>query len=151
MPWFQTLDRLTDADVGTVRRRRYGYIETVDGRLSRIGFRPFPKLVTAAGTRLVAPWRRRLRRGNRCRLYFNQPRRHANFLNLQYVETTGDADYATFRCALTVLDEVARLKDVDALLCDAANVRLTDRLLARLGWAPHAPLPGHRNFIKRRK
>ena len=65
--------------------------------------------------------------------------------------TTRDADYATFRAALTALDEIARLKGIDALLCDAANLRLSDRFLARLGWVPHAPMPGHRNFIKRLK
>lgn len=150
MPLFETVTRPTDA-ADVLRRRRYGVIETVDGRLAHIRLRPYPKRVSALGTRLVAPLRRRLRRGNRCRLYFNQPRGYANFLNLQYVETTCDADYATLRRALTVLDELARLKDVDALLCDAANVRLTDRFLARLGWTPHAPMPGHRNFIKRLK
>lgn len=70
---------------------------------------------------------------------------------LRYVVTTRDADYRTFRAALEVLDEIARLKNADALLCDAANLRLSDRFLARLGWEPHAPMPGHRNFIKRRR
>ena len=152
MPWFDTVTDLANplrADV--VRRRPYGYIETVDGRLGRIVLRPWPKIVTAVGGRTLGRLRRRFRRGKRCRLYFNQPRSCPNFLALRYVETTGDADYATFRRALAVLDEIARLKGIDALLCDAANPKLSDRFLARLGWEPHAPMFGHRNFIKRLK
>ena len=42
-------------------------------------------------------------------------------------------------------------KNADALLCDAANLKISDRLLARFGWEAHAPMLGHRNFIKRLK
>jgi hypothetical protein len=150
MPLFDCVTDLTDplrAEV--VRRRHYGYVETVDGRLRRIVLRPWPKITTAIGGRTLGRLRRRFRSGKRCRLYFNQPRSCPNFLALRYVESTGDADYATFRRALAVLDEIARLKGIDALLCDAANPKLSDRFLARLGWEPHAPMLGHRNFIKR--
>ncbi|MGC3970337.1 MAG: hypothetical protein QM775_24295 [Pirellulales bacterium] len=139
------------ADAENVRLRRYGVIETCDGRLERVVWRPFPKISTAFGIRRLAPWLRRRRRGNRCRLYFNEPRSCPGFLALRYVETTGDADYATFRRALIALEEIARVKNSDALLCDVANDKLSDRFLARLGWVPHAPMPGHRNFIKRLK
>lgn len=148
-PFETTLDLTAAADV--VHRRRYGVIETADGCFERVRWRPYPKLATAWGTHLIGRWEHRLRRGNRCRLYFNQPRSCPNFLALRYVVTTRDADYRTFRAALEVLDEIARLKNADALLCDAANLRLSDRFLARLGWEPHAPMPGHRNFIKRRR
>lgn len=134
-----------------LQRRGCGVIETACGRLERIVLRPFPKIVTALGSRLFGRLEHRLRRGNRCRLYFNQSRRCPQFLALCYVVTTRDADYATFRAALTALDDLARLRGIDALLCDAANLRLSDRFLARLGWVPHAPMPGHRNFIKRLK
>ncbi len=150
MSLFETVTDLS-FDVDLVRRRRYGMIETAAGEFERLVWRPFPKIATAWGTHLVGRWEHRLRRGNRCRLYFNQPRSCPNFLALRYVVTTRDADYATFRAALEVLDEIARVKDSDALLCDAANLRLSDRFLARLGWVPHAPMPGHRNFIKRFK
>jgi hypothetical protein len=148
MPLFETItDPAREADV--VRRRRYGVIETVAGELVRVAWRPFPRLATACGIRWLGRVEHALRPGNSCRLYFNQPWRFPNFLALRYVVTSRDADYATFRRALTVLDEIARLKGADALLCDAANLRLSDRFLARLGWQPHAPMPGHRNFIKR--
>ena len=148
MALYETVTDLSSQD-DVVRRCRYGVIETENGRLTRVVFRPWPKIITALGSRIVGRLRHRLLRGNRCRLYFNQPRSCPNFLALRYVETTRDADYATFRKALAVLDEIARLKHADALLCDAANLRLTDRFLTRLGWVPHAPMIGHRNFIKR--
>lgn len=150
MPFIETVvDLSSQTDV--VRRCRYGVIETENGRLTRVVFRPWPKIITAFGSQVVGRLTHRLLRGNRCRLYFNQPRSCPNFLALRYVVTTRDADYATFRKALAVLDEIARLKHADALLCDAANLRLSDRFLARLDWVPHAPMIGHRNFIKRLK
>jgi len=148
MPLYETVVDLA-ASRDTILRRRYGVIETAAGELRRILYRPYPKVSTELGTRLIGRWAHRLLRGNRCRLYFNQPRSCPTFLALQYVETTRDADYATFRRALTTLDEIARLKQIDALVCDASNLKLSDRFLARLGWEAHAPMPGHRNFIKR--
>jgi hypothetical protein len=59
--------------------------------------------------------------------------------------TTG----ATFRAAIATLDAVAAEKSIDALVCDALNHRLTDRMLARQGWEKHKPQRWHRNFIKR--
>ena len=150
MPLYETVtDPQLEADV--VRRRRYGVIETCAGRLVRIVYRPYPKTATAFGGRLLGRLSHRLRRGNRCRLYFNEPRSCPGFIALRYLESTRDADYATVCRALTALDDVARLKNADALVCDAANLRITDRSLARRGWVPHAPMVGHRNYIKRLK
>ena len=39
---------------------------------------------------------------------------------------------------------IARLKGSDAILCDASNLRISDRLLARWGWTPHAASLGRR-------
>jgi hypothetical protein len=72
-----------------------------------------------------------------------------NFLALKYVVSTGGTSYATFRAALNVLDLVAELKRTDAIVCDVANLRISDRLLARLGWQPHKPRRWHRNYIRR--
>lgn len=132
-----------------LRARPYGVIETVDERLARVRLRPFPKLVSLPEIAVVGRLRHRYAPGNRCRLYYNQPCGHRNFLALKYVVSSAGASLATFRLALTVLDEIARIKRVDALLCDAANLRISDRLLARWGWTPHCPSPWHRHFIKR--
>ena len=60
-----------------------------------------------------------------------------SFLLLDYAISTRGTTLATIRGALCVLDELARLKRSDAILCDVATMRISDRLLARWGWAPH--------------
>ena len=57
--------------------------------------------------------------------------------------------YRTFRASLKVLDAIAALKQIDAIVCDAANARLSDRFMARQGWEPHKPQRWHRNYIRR--
>lgn len=132
-----------------LRERPYGVVETAHERLVSVTLRPFPKLVSLPEIAVWGRLRHRFARGNRCRLYYNQPCRHRNFLALKYVVSSADTSLATFRLALTVLDEIARIKGTDALLCDVANLRISDRLLARWGWTPHCPHPWHRHFIKR--
>jgi hypothetical protein len=73
----------------------------------------------------------------------------ANFLALKYIVTTFGTSFRTFRAALTALDVIAEIKQIDAIVCDAANMRLSDRVMARLGWEPHKPQRWHRNFIRR--
>ncbi|MEX0586186.1 MAG: hypothetical protein WD176_06060 [Pirellulales bacterium] len=144
-------DTVTDivADAELLRRRRYGVIETVDGRLSRIALLPFPKLIAIPDVFLGGLSRHRRRAGDRCWLYYNQPRRFPNYLALRYIVSSRQGTLATFRAALAVLDEIARLKRTDAILCDVALSRVSDRLLARWGWAALAPRLLHRNYIKR--
>lgn len=148
MPPFQSVDSLT-AGTSALRDRRYGVIETRGGRLHRILLKPWPKLVSWPEICWV-PWRYH-RRGDadRCLLYYNQPLQFPSFLTLKYVATTHGTSYRTFREALRVLDAVAAIKRSDAILCDVANARISDRLLTRLGWQPHKPQRWHRNFIKR--
>jgi hypothetical protein len=129
---------------------------------------PGARLVEARGGRLVAvrrpfwfgqvswftvhgpaAWRHARRRGDHCRLHFHPSPAGASFLVLSFVESTRDCTLATFRIAVRALDEAARLRRADALVCDASNLRISDRLLRRWGWEPHAEhLPG-RNWIKR--
>ncbi len=144
---FQTVVDLHAADV--LRRGRFGMIETVDGRLSRIRLRPWPKGGSLLEARVWGRLWHERRSGNRCRLFYNQPWGSANFLTLRYVVSTRDCTLATFHGALVVLDEIARIKGSDAIVCDACNRRISDRLLARWGGEPHTSDRRHRNFIKR--
>jgi hypothetical protein len=144
-------ETVTDLAAGSavLRRRRYGVIEVADEQLVRIMLRPLPKLVTWPEARLLGRFQHALRRGNACRLYYNEPRSAPGYLALSYLVSTRGATWRTVLGALAVLDEIARIKQSDALVCDVANVRISDRLLARWGWAPLRPRWGHRNFIKR--
>jgi hypothetical protein len=133
----------------TLRRGRYGVIETRQGRLWAIHLRYWPRTVTVLDAEWLGRRYHASRAGDRCRLYYNQPRRFPNYLALVFVVSGRNCAFATFHRALEWLDEVARLKQSDAILCDVWNERISDRLLARWGWEPHKPQPWHRNYIKR--
>lgn len=148
MPFFETIADLQEG-AETLRRRRYGVIEVIDGCLSRVVLRPFPKIVSVPGVLLGGGWRHRHRRGDCLRLYYNQPRRFPNFLVLKYFESTRDTSLRSVIRGLAVLDEIARWKGSDALLCDVFNGRITPKVLGRWGWTPHSPSRFHRHYIKR--
>ncbi len=133
----------------TLARARYGVIEMVEGRLAAIHVRAWPKIISTLEIAwLGRRWHER-RLGDRCLIYYNQPRRHPNFLVLKYTVSNRGTTLATFQRGLAVLDELARLKHSDAILCDVCNLRISERLLARWGWEPHRPSRWHRHYIKR--
>jgi hypothetical protein len=147
-PFFQIV---TDLRLGVdiLRRRRHGVIEVVDGQFRRVLLRPYPAVVSLPYVVLVGQWSHRHTGGDRCLLYYSQPRRFPNFLTLRYLASTRGSSPASLRRVLEALDEIARLKQSDALLADVANWRISARLLARLGWAPHCGSRWHRHYIKR--
>ncbi len=149
MLFAKTLTDPLGAAAAQLARGRYGVIETRSGQLTAIHLRPWPKLASVLESEW---WGRRYherRAGDQCLLYYNQPRRCPNYLALTYILSSRDTSFASFRQALQTLDEVARIKRSDAILCDAWNLRISDRLFARWGWEPHKPQAWHRNFIKR--
>ena len=147
-PWFETV---TDLEEGAevLRRRAYGVIEAAEGRFCRVLLRPFPKIVSLPEVLLVGSWHHRHYRRDRCLLYYNQPRRFPNFLVVKYVLSGRGARYATFRRVLDVLDQIARLKRTDALLCELTSWRISRRMMLRWGWEPHCPSRWRRHYIKR--
>jgi hypothetical protein len=147
-PLFETI---TDLELGAevLRARRYGVIEVEDDALRCVHLRPFPKVATFWGAWLARHTGLARRSGNRCRLFYNQPRRYPWCLTLQYVVSGRDTSFRSCRLAAGLLDEIARLKGIDTLLCDVSNARISDRLLKRWGWEPHAPMLWHRNYVKR--
>jgi hypothetical protein len=132
-----------------IRARRCGVIETAGGELQAIHLRAVPKMFALPELLPLGPRYHGRGDADRCLLYYNQPRRMPNFLALKYVVTTLGTSYQTFRTALRALDAIAELKGIDAIVCDAANMRLSDRFMARMGWEPHKPQRWHRNYIRR--
>ena len=147
-PRYETITDLR-AGENSLSRRRYGVIEATEGCFRRIVLRPFPTMVSGAGTVLLGGLVHRHRHRDRCLLYFNQPRRFRNFLAVKYVVSSRGTGYATYRRVLEALDEVARIKGIDAMLCDLANRRITGSMMRRWGWEPHKPSLWHRHYIKR--
>jgi hypothetical protein len=130
-------------------RGRYGVIEAHGGNVFAVHLRRFPKLISWPEIWPVGPEYRVRGAADRCWVYYNQPRRFPNFLALKYVVTTRGTSYPTCIAALRALDQISQWKLTDALLCDVSNARISDRLLARLGWEPHTRSRWHRNYIKR--
>jgi hypothetical protein len=147
-PLFETVTDLASADE-ILRRRSYGVIHARAGRVVAIHLRPFPKWTSAADIALLESLRRFQRHDDCCWLYYNQPWSCRSFLAVKYLRSRPGTRMSTIAAALRQLDRIAELKRIDALLCDVANRRISDRLLARQGWQPHAPSRFHRNYIKR--
>lgn len=145
---FETITDL-NRQQAMLRNRRYGVIEIVAGELSAIRLRPFPKLASWPEVALLGRWTHQRRSGDYCRLYYNQPLRHSNYLALKYVVSHSNTSFRSIRLGLSILDEIARLKRTDAILCDVANLRISDRMLTRFGWTPLSPAGWHRLFVKR--
>src|SRR5262245_19280544 len=123
MPLFQTIHDLKN-DAELLRRRRYGVIEMVEGRLNRVVLRPWPKIPLWAEARFWGNWRHRWQAGKVCRLYYNEPYGRDRFLTLAYVESDREGSLASFRGALDVLDTIAHIKGSDFLVTDVANARI---------------------------
>jgi len=148
MPLFEfvrDLERQSDV----LRRRAYGVICVADERLVDIRLRPWPKIISGTEILLLGNLFHSRAVGNSCWLYYNQPCRHRRFLALKYVISSRHTSFKTFRSSLVVLDQIARIKGSDAIVCEVRNLRISDRLLRRWGWQPHVPSSRRRHFIKR--
>ncbi len=110
-----------------LRRRRYGVVEMVEGRLAAIHLRPWPKQSSIFEARYFGRWWHRHRQGDRMLLYYNQPCRHSNYLALHYALSTHDCRLATLQAGLAILDEIARIKRSDAIFCQATSLRISQR------------------------
>jgi len=148
LPFFETVTDLREG-AKTLARWPYGVIELSEGQLRRVVLRPLPKIISVPEILLLGGCYHRRRPGDRIWLYYNQPRSCRNFLVLKYVVSARQTTMKTFCRSLAVLDEIARLKQSDALLCDASNGRISTKLIGRWGWQPHCPSRWHRHYIKR--
>ena len=145
------VETITDLTAARDRLRvaRYGVIEASEGKLVSVRLRAWPQLFSLRELWPVGDRYHARGPSDRCRLFYNQPRRASRFIALKYLVSTRDTPYATIQAALKTLDQIAQLKQIDAMVCDAANSRLSERMMQRHGWAPHAPMPWRRNYIKR--
>jgi|GEM_PF-1301774 len=129
--------------------RRSGVIEVAAGIPVSARPRRFARRPSQLEALLWGRWTHGQRTGDRCWVYFHQPRRFPNFLVVSYAVSARQTTLATIRMALAVVDQLAERKRTDALLCDVVTARISDRALARWGWEPLAPSRWHRRHIKR--
>lgn len=129
-----------------IRRWRCGQIIMRDGRLVGIRRRywPFP----ASILRVWLHTRFRKGTADECRLDYRSSRL-GGFMVLDYIHSGPSTQLATFRGACQLLDEVARLRQSVAILAHVSTEAISDRLLRRWGWEPHASQMQGRHWIKR--
>lgn len=137
------------AEQETLRRRSYGVIEAKDGKLVRIQLRPWPKMASLLEAQWMRPMKSKRRQSDVCRLYYNQPIGHRNFLTLSYIESSLNTTLKTFYATLDVLDQIAYIKMSDALIAEVSNKRITDRAMRRWGWERYMEQKRQRHWIKR--
>lgn len=126
---------------------RCGRIVTQQSKLLRVSRRWWPHIGNHLQVRLDAKFRGQ--GGDRCELFYHRPLGSPTFLTLSYIRSSRKTSLSTFYAATLLLDEIARLQNVNAIVCNVTNDRLSDRLLARWGWEPHCPQWSGRHFIKR--
>ncbi len=126
---------------------RYGVVEVHNDRSYRIYRRLLPKMPSVWEAWLDAKWRRLPE--NQLRLYYNVSYRCEGYMILAYAQAGQNTSVANFRTGLSVLEEVAKLKRLQAIVCHATNPRLTERVMNYFGYTRHAThLKGY-HYIKR--
>jgi hypothetical protein len=143
------LVRDLQADRDRLLRWPHGIVEVVQGQLAGVRLRPWPKSVSLLGVWWSGRHTHQRTAGDFCRLYYNRPAGLPNYLTLKYVVSRRGTSFQSFRGALQVLDEIARIKGTAAIVCEASNVRISARLLRRWGWERHVPQSRRRHYIKR--
>lgn len=135
---------------GKIFCRAYGTIIVEDGEFQRIRFKPWPKIISSLEINLLGQKTHNAAESqDRCTLYYNQPFFHKRFLALKYIVSTKGTSFKSFRLAVRVLDEVARIKQSDAIVSEVTNFKISNRLMKRWGWESHLKDRPNRHFIKR--
>jgi hypothetical protein len=132
-----------------LRRRPYGMIEAIDGQFVRIQLRPWPKFGNLLETHWLQSMKSKRQQRNVCRLYYNQPIGHRDFLTLSYIQSSLNTTLKTLYATLNVLNQIAYIKRSNAILAEVANDKISDRSLVRRGWERHREDSRQRHWIKR--
>ena len=148
MPLIQSVHDI-NAEQHILMTRAYGMIETSRGKFVRVQLKPWPKVGSIVEAKWFSHWRNSRRPHDHCRLFYNQPMQHRNFLALTYIETSLNTSWKSVATALRVLDRIAYIKQADAMVAEVYNERISDRLLRRMGWERHREDSQQRHWIKR--
>jgi hypothetical protein len=141
--------REIEANRETLRKRPYGVIEVLQGRFVRVQLRPWPKYASLLEVHWLQAMKSKRHQQDGCRLFYNQPMGHRNFLTLSYVESSLNTQLKTIYRALDVLTQIAYIKQSDAIIAEVTNKRISDRLLIRRGWERYMEQKRQRHWIKR--
>jgi hypothetical protein len=70
-------------------------------------------------------------------------------MTVSYAHSGPRTQYKTLFRGVQAVDEIAAIWNAQAIVCQATNERLNERLLNRLGYVRHALSLGNNHFIKR--
>ena len=138
-----------DGNSDRVRSWNYGELELFNGKLLGIYARWWPRI----GSQWEAfqdSYRRTLPEDH-CRVYYAFPRSAPGFMSVLYARSGPNTQYKTLYRAVVVMDEIAMLRESNAIVCQAIGPRTTERLMNRWGYVSHAPALGDNHYIKRLK
>ncbi len=130
-------------------RASFGMIESSAGEFRFVQLRPWPKLISGIEAMWLGGWSHGRNPRDRVRMYWSQPMGHRNYLALSYAVSELGTSPLTMRAALKALDEIAEIKRSDAILCQATNKRLTDRVMHFWGYERHLEHRRGRHYIRR--
>ena len=138
-----------DGNADRIRSWNYGELELFDGKLLGIYPRWWP--------RIASEWESfrdsaiRSLPTDFCRVYYAFPRRVPGFMSVLYARSGPNTKYKTLYRAVVVMEEIARLRDSHAIVCQMINLRASERLMNRWGYVRHALALGNNHYIKRLK
>lgn len=96
-------------------------------------------------------WHKRHRRAgsDKFELYYTATRRPQGFVTVDFIYSGQAAGLSSLFGALAVLDVIAQSREALAIVAHIGNRRISQRLLRRCGWEPHAANLGENHWIKR--
>lgn len=130
-----------------VRSWRYGEVELSDGEIVAIYPRWWPRVGSQweswqdSYLRTLPP--------DSCRAYYAFPRRAPGFMSVLYARSGPRTQYKTISRAARAMDEIAGIRDAQAIVCQMVSERGTERLMKRWGYVRHAFALGDNHYIKR--
>ena len=126
---------------------RYGEIELSNGSLVAIYRRWWPRI----GSQWEACQDSYIRTlpADSCRAYFAFPVRAPGYMTVLYARGGPNMQYKTIYQAVLAMDEIAKLRDSKAIVCQVISERGTERLMNRWGYVRHAAKLRDNHYIKR--
>jgi hypothetical protein len=134
-------------DADRVRSCRYGEVVLRDGEFVAIYPRWWPRVASQWDV-MRDDYLRSLDR-DECRFYYSFPIRTPGFMSLNYAHSGPKTQYKTLRRGVLIADEIAAIRQANAIVCQAFNQRVTEALMNRWGYVRHASRLGSNHYIKR--
>jgi len=130
-----------------IRAWRYGEVEVSMGEVVSIYARWWPRF----GSHWES-WQDAYIRTlpmDSCRAYYAFPRKAPGFMSVLYAHSGRRTQYKTINRAVSAMDEIAKVHDAEAIVCQIVTERGSERLMNRWGYVRHALSQGDNHYIKR--